>query len=238
MKNPYFEFKQFRIMQDKTSMKVGTDGVLLGCLAQCTIEEGNILDIGTGTGLIALMMAQKYPKASITGIEINQSAWEQACDNRDTSNWRDRIQMQHTSLQYFNPSQHYDCIISNPPFYHQAKNSPNTNRAQSRNDEFLPASSIFNFAENYLSEHGELWLIYPIEQFETLNNLANKAGLNRKTTYFIRPNILKACHRVVVCYSKPTIKERNTSILCLEILKRHDYSEDYKQLCQDFYLHF
>lgn len=238
MKNQYFDFKQFRIKQDKTSMKVGTDGVLLGCFANCVKEPKQILDIGTGTGLIALMMAQKFPNAKITAIDMDTNSCLQATENSLISPWTNRIKVIHTSLQDFNNNRKFDCILSNPPFYRNAKKSSNVLRAQSRNEEFLPAKSIFEFAKKSLSLNGYLWLIYPAEFLEELNQYANDNQLSMIALHHIRPNILKASHRIIICYCKNPASAIETDITCIEILQRHDYSTEYKQRCKDFYLNF
>ncbi|MEA1874427.1 MAG: methyltransferase [Bacteroidota bacterium] len=238
MKNSQFNFKQFSIRQDKCSMKVGTDGVLLGCIISCERKPKSILDIGTGTGLLALMMAQKFQNARITGIDSDANACLQAKENSANSPWSDRIKIQQNALQDYHNTQQFDCIISNPPFYFKAKKSENFSRAKSRNEEFLPADSIFQFTSTHLKKDGELWLIYPFNQLNMLNTLAHKSGLKQKAIYYIRPNILKACHRIVVCYGKNPASIVDTNIICIEILQRHEYSAEYKQLCKNFYLHF
>jgi len=238
MKNSQFKFKQFNIRQDKCSMKVGTDGVLLGSIISTEKPPEKILDIGTGTGLLALMMAQKFPDAKITAIDVDANSCLQASENRINSHWANRIEVFHTALQDYQSAQQFDCILSNPPFYPNAKKSADSMRAHSRNEEFLPAESIFEFAQNSLSQNGSIWLIYPIESLPKLEKYAKANGLSLKALHYIRPNILKACHRVVVCYGRNLTTTIKIDITCIEILQRHDYSEKYKQLCKDFYLHF
>jgi tRNA1Val (adenine37-N6)-methyltransferase len=238
MKNSQFNFKQFSIRQDKCSMKVGTDGVLLGAIISAEKSPLKILDIGTGTGLLALMMAQKFPNANITAIDVDKNACLQAKENCMNSPWASRIEVFHSALQNYSSAQQFDCILSNPPFYQNAKKSLDAMRAQSRNEEFLPAKSIFKFAQKSLSFDGDLWLIYPIESLQKLNQYAVGYGLSLRVLHYIRPNILKACHRVVLCYRKNPESTIETDITCIEILKRHDYTDEYKQLCNDFYLHF
>ncbi|MDA3910549.1 MAG: methyltransferase [Bacteroidales bacterium] len=238
MKNSQFVFKQFSVRQDKCSMKVGTDGVLLGAMISSEKSPKKILDIGTGTGLLALMMAQKFSSAKITAIDVDAKACLQAKENSMNSPWADRIEVFHTALQNYSSTQQFDCILSNPPFYQNAKKSSDEIRAQSRNEEFLPAKSIFEFAQKSLSFDGDLWLIYPIESLQKLNQYAKDSGLSLKAIHYVRPNILKACHRVIVCYGKSPVSAIETDITCIEILQRHDYSAEYKQLCKVFYLHF
>jgi tRNA1Val (adenine37-N6)-methyltransferase len=238
MKNSQFNFKQFSIRQDKCSMKVGTDGVLLGAMISAEKSPKKILDIGTGTGLLALMMAQKFSSAKITAIDVDANACLQAKENSINSPWADRIEVFHSALQNYSSTQQFDCILSNPPFYQNAKKSSDAMRAQSRNEEFLPAESIFKFAQKSLSFDGGLWLIYPIESLPKLNQYAVEYGLSLRVLHYIRPNILKACHRVIVCYGRNPAPIVKTKITCIEILKRHDYTDEYKQLCNDFYLHF
>jgi tRNA1Val (adenine37-N6)-methyltransferase len=238
MKHQYFIFKQFQITQDKCSMKVGTDGVLLGCLGGNSNPNGNILDIGTGTGLIALMMAQRYPDANIFGIDANLSAYIQATENCKASPWSNRIKIIHTKLQNYQSTELFDCVISNPPFYNQAKQSPDISRAQSRNEEFLPAEYIFQFTQSHISPNGQLWLIYPTEQLYEIERIAKQYGLFPFSLHYFRPNILKTCHRVIIGFSKTEQSNSQIRIICIEKLKRHDYTDDYRKICQEFYLHF
>ncbi len=143
-----FQFKKFAVSQDHCAMKVGTDGVLLGAWAR----GGNrILDIGTGTGVIALMMAQRFPQAMIDAIEIDHGAAAQAAENAARSPFADRIHITETALQNFNPDIHYNIIVTNPPFFAHSLSAPETSRSLARQTDSLPFSAIFSFAKDYLA---------------------------------------------------------------------------------------
>jgi len=140
MTNKSFQFKQFGIQQDKAAMKVGTDGVLLGAWVSLASKPLSILDIGAGTGLIALMMAQRSDAELIDAIEINDEAYEQAVENFENSDWGDRLFCYHASLQEFSDEidDTYDLIISNPPFYTSTYKELSKERALARHAESLP----------------------------------------------------------------------------------------------------
>lgn len=237
MANNYFEFKQFRINQDKTAMKVGTDGVLLGSIAKCH-TSGNILDIGCGTGLITLMMAQRFPDSKITGIEPEVGAYEQALENVKNSNWAKRIEIQHESLTSFKPGSKFDCIVSNPPFYRNALKADIASRAKARQAESLPPEELLQFSQKNLSDDGSLWIIYPATDLQFFEKLMPDYSLNIQQIIFIKPTILKAAHRMILEIKKGSKTQTDVSMFCIEILQRHDYSEEYRELCKDFYLRF
>ncbi|MBK5210379.1 MAG: methyltransferase, partial [Flavobacteriaceae bacterium] len=132
-----FQFKQFTIQQDKTAMKVGTDGVLLGAWANLDFCPKSILDIGAGTGLIALMMAQRCDAETIDAIELNDAAYEQTVENFENSDWRDRLFCYYCSLNEFTDEidEKYDFIISNPPFYRSTYKELSEDRAMARHSE-------------------------------------------------------------------------------------------------------
>ena len=136
-------------------MKVGTDGVLLGAWAQ---GGHRVLDIGTGTGLIALMMSQRFPQALIDAIEIDHDAAVQAAENVACSPFADRIKVSETALQNFKPTTHYNIIVTNPPFFAHSLRSPSKSRSLARQTESLPFSAIFSFATEYLVPDGSCLL--------------------------------------------------------------------------------
>ena len=158
MKNR-FDFKQFSICQDQCAMKVGTDGVLLGAWAD---GGRRILDIGTGTGIIALMMAQRFPDAAIDAIEIDHDACRQAAGNIAATPFADRIRIHECPIQHFQPTMRYDVIVSNPPYFINSMKNPDKKRATARHTDTLSPRDLFMAAEKMLDENGIFSIIIPI----------------------------------------------------------------------------
>lgn len=163
----FFEFKQFVVHQDRCGMKVGTDGVLLGAWA----EGGkHILDIGTGTGLIALMLAQRYQDAEITGVELNEQAALQAQENVDASPFAHQITIENVTIQRFSLQTslqgYFDSIVSNPPFYHSLK-SKNHERTLARHTESLAFTELFEAVSLLLAPKGCFSAVIPVEQMDS-----------------------------------------------------------------------
>ena len=231
-----FQFKQFTIQQDKTAMKVGTDGVLLGAWANLDFNPSSMLDIGAGTGLIALMMAQRCDAETIDAIELNDEAYEQTVENFENSDWADRLFCYHASLQEFTDEieDKYDFIISNPPFYTSTYKELSEERAMARHSESLTYADLLESTSKLLSENGNCAFIIPFEEAENFIKIAeeNKLYPNRITR--VKGSINTAIKRSLLQFS--FIKtEIAYSELTLE-LSRHNYTEEYKNLVQDFYL--
>jgi tRNA1Val (adenine37-N6)-methyltransferase len=238
-RNNYFQFKQFRIIQERSAMKVGIDGVLLGAWVDPSGAE-SILDIGTGTGLIALMMAQKNSSALIDAIEIDLEALDEAKMNVQESAWNDRIQVELSSFQEFAEltDQKYDLIVSNPPFFAKdGLKAPTQNRAQARHSDSLPLEVLISGATNMLAESGRIALILSVENLPEIRNLAISNHLHLLRLCRIKPNPSKSEFRILV---ELTQKECVTSEenLMIEFEKHHDYTPEYKELTRDFYLKF
>jgi tRNA1Val (adenine37-N6)-methyltransferase len=237
MGNDYFKFKQFTIYQDKCAMKVGTDGVLLGAWAN--VEKADrILDIGTGTGLIALMMAQRS-NATIDAVEIDSNACEQVLENVNQSPWSDRIKIIHQSFQDFatETKTKYDLIVSNPPYFQNALTTPLEKRTKARHNTDLQLADILTGALHCLSDSGTLSLILPYIEGSLFIVKAAEQGLYcvRKTNVLPKPG--RKPKRLLLEFKK--IKKPFTEQqLVIELNKRHEYSDDYKNLTKDFYLKF
>lgn len=170
MANDYFKFKKFTIYQGKCAMKVGTDGTLLGAWAD---GGQRILDIGTGTGLIAIMMAQRFPDAQVTGIDIVPSAVVQASENVKASPFADRITIVEADVCRFEGQ--YDCIVSNPPFFEQSLACPDTLRSLARHDTSLSYASLFKAVRSLLTDQGIFSLVVP---FDYRNKVFEEAAMN------------------------------------------------------------
>lgn len=214
-------------------MKVGTDGVLLGAWAGVG-TAGRVLDIGTGTGLIALMAAQRNPTACIDAIEIEPVAYGQALENVSESPWADRIRLHLTSLQDFNPPIRYDSIVCNPPFFKNSTKTPDSGRTMARHADTLPHEELIAHSARLLSEQGSFCFILPPAETLALLQTARQYRLYPFRITSVLPNPGKPPKRYLV-HLVPYRTETTENELIIEI-SRHRYSQEYKELTQDFYL--
>ncbi|NIJ46070.1 tRNA1Val (adenine37-N6)-methyltransferase [Wenyingzhuangia heitensis] len=228
-----FQFKQFSITQDKSAMKVGTDGVLLG--AWTPVEKATqILDIGTGTGLIALMLAQRNSFSNIDAVEIDISACLEAEENFKSSNWKDRISLFKTSISLFKPTIKYDLIVSNPPYYTDTFKSEKTKRTLARHVDGLSFKTLLSYSKKWLTDKGICTYIIPYKEENDFILLALEMEL-----YLIKQTRVKGrkeleYKRSLLCFSK-TPEDCEKKELIIEI-DRHIYTEDYIKLTAPFYL--
>lgn len=238
MSESIFHFKQFSIKQDNCAMKVGTDGVLLGAWTD-TQNAFKILDAGCGTGLIALMLAQKSA-AQIDAIDVDESAAKQASSNIRESKWNDRIRVYHNSLQKQakDTALKYDLIVCNPPFFHNALKPENESRANARHSSNLPYPELIDSAFSLLNDSGRLSLIIPYSDVDSLTELAlNKDfSTNRLCRVIPKPN--KITKRVLVEFTKATVNKPLEEELLIENEQRHHYTNEYISLTKDYYLKF
>ena len=199
--NDCFSFKQFTINQDRTAMKVGTDGVLLGAWAR---GGQRILDVGCGTGLISLMMAQRFEWAEVTGIDIDFDASEQASDNVRNSPFANRVKIFNQSLQSFGNKYvgNFDSIVCNPPFFACSLTSPDEQRTKARHDLSLPLQVLFKYAAEMLSGDGELSLIIPADRLNDVLSEAVFSGLYESRICRVRTVEHKTPKRVLVAFAK------------------------------------
>lgn len=231
-----FKFKQFTISQDRCAMKIGTDGVLLGAWTQLNHNPYSILDIGAGTGIISLMLAQRSHSELIDAIEVDDEAYEQCVENFENSSWSDRLFCYHTSLEEFAEEidDKYDLIISNPPFYSDDYKSKNEQRDIARFQDSLPFEHLIESVSKLLSESGTFSVIIPFKEEEKFIELASNVSLfpNRITRVKGNPNT--EIKRNLIEFSF-TVNETKIDELIIEI-GRHQYTNDYINLTKDFYL--
>jgi tRNA1Val (adenine37-N6)-methyltransferase len=226
-----FKFKQFSIIQEKSAMKVGTDGVLLGSWATCK-QANTILDIGCGTGLITLMLAQRNLKSNITGIEIDAIASQESQGNIDNSDWRERIRIEHTPFQKFKPETQFDLIVSNPPFFHE--NKAKDRRATARHTNSLSFEELILNVANLLTEKGIFGVIIPKDTEAEFCKIAAAHNLYCNRVCNVKGNETAAVKRVMLEFSFSKT-ETTTEHLTIETA-RHQYTDEYMKLCRDFYL--
>ena len=231
-----FDFKQFSIRQDLCGMKVGTDGVLLGAWA-CGGQ--NILDIGTGTGLIALMMAQRYPTAYITALDIESKACLQAQINTDLSPFSSRIEVIQDSIQHFSAAhkglKSYDCIVSNPPFFVNSLKSKGNERTLARHTDSLSYSELFRSVSLLLSENGMFSTIIPADYVEQFISEGYIFGLFLTRRCFIRTVESKPFKRCLLAFEKQKPSQIETLEVCMQTSKGAK-TQWYTMLTGDFYI--
>lgn len=233
MRNPFFKYKQFTVYHDKCAMKVGTDGSMLGAWTNAT-NALHALDIGTGSGLLALMIAQKNTNLLVDAIDIDSGAIEQARENIMNSPFADRIRCEQTAIQDYKPVVAYDLIISNPPFFTETLQSPDKQRATARHADSLPIEDLIKYSASLLSDKGRISLIYPVGHQSVLISLAEKYGLylSRMTTVYPTPQ--SEPKRILMDLSKCETEAKEDELI-IEI-DRHTYSEEFKNLVRDFYI--
>lgn len=235
MSNIFFRFKQFTVFQEHCAMKVGTDGVLLGAWAN-VIGRNHILDIGTGTGLIALMLAQRNIDAQINAIDINEGCVLQAHQNVERSPFAHQIDVVKKSFQEYatTTNARYDLIISNPPYFQNALKSPNRSRNDARHTDSLSFFEIISHGASLLNENGRIALILPYEFKPQLLEHASKVHLfaNRITNVF--PLSHKPAKRLLIEFGRQQAEcvEDNLTIE----LSRHQYTDEFIALTKAFYL--
>lgn len=239
MATAYFKFKQFTVWHDRCGMKVGTDGVLLGAWAPAE-ETRQILDIGTGSGVIALQMAQRAPKAHITAVEIDYDAAQQAASNVAASPWQDRIEVVCEDFTSFTTSKSFDLIVSNPPYFVNALQNPDAMRSLARHNDSLPYHILFQRASELLAPSGKFCVIVPTEQrFNILNAaLQSQLRMERLTRIFTKPNL---CKRLIFKFIHKREEEQRPCFhidnICIQEADG-SYNETYRQLTAPFYLRF
>jgi tRNA1Val (adenine37-N6)-methyltransferase len=232
MTNKLFKLKEFNISHSQSSMKVGTDAMILGSYAS-VIKPKSILDIGTGCGILALMMAQKYPTANITGIDIHSESIEEARSNFENSKFNN-LHTLHTSLQDFNNLSEiqYDLIISNPPFFQDDLKSEINSRNLARHNDQLGFKELIHFGSSLLNENGLFWFILPSRYEDQIDELIENSELkNRQKIHLFNDNNSYSV-RTIFCLSKSGEELPSDR---LTIRKNNSYTDEYIDLTKGFH---
>jgi tRNA1Val (adenine37-N6)-methyltransferase len=240
-----FQFKQFTVQQDRCAMKIGTDGVLLGAWCPMDNNPFSVLDIGAGTGILSLMLAQRSHAEQIDAIEIDENAYEQCVENFENSPWKDRLFCFHAGLDEFvdEPEDEYDIIISNPPFYTEDYKTDNEQRDLARFTDALPFEELVEAADLLLSENGIFAVIIPFASEENFISLAKNVDLFPFKITHVKGTPTTEIKRSLLAFSRnpkdPSDIEQAKQITIEELIietTRHQYTEDYISLTKDFYL--
>lgn len=236
MGNDYFRFKHFTINQGRCAFKVGTDGVLLGACADISGKE-RILDVGTGTGLIALMLAQRCD-AEIIAIEPDNNSFLQASDNVKSSRWAGRIKVENCHLQNFSAATgRFDLIVTNPPYFIGSLKNADPAKSLARHNISLNHSDILEGADRLLADNGILQLIMPYAEGNIFIAEAQEHGLYCSTILKIRPTYSSEIRRLIVGFSRKK-KKPAEEFLTIEKGRRYEFTDEYIHLTRDFYLHY
>jgi tRNA1Val (adenine37-N6)-methyltransferase len=232
--NSYFQFKQFVVNQEDCAMKVGTDGVLLGAWFDFK-ENGSVLDIGTGTGLIALMAAQRGAD-SVVAVEIDEKAARQAAENVASSKWKDIVTVVHSDIACFSDDKRFDAVVCNPPFFRDSLRSPDSVRSQARHNDTLSYEKLAEVVNCLLSDSGLFSLVLPYDMADTFISVAAKNGLYlcKRTNVVTRKGnlpkrvLLSLCKQVKVCVTDELVM----------FDELNNETSGYISIVRDFYLKY
>lgn len=233
MGNSWFQFQQFRIHQDRCAMKISTDAILLGSLANAENPE-KILDIGTGTGVIALMLAQRFPGSKVTAVEVDSDAAAQAGENFRESQFSERLAVFQGRIQDFPNEKKFDLIVSNPPFFPDHLKSQDSKRNKALHTDELSFQELIEKVKELLSGSGYFWVILPPRQMQDLELLAQKSGLHLFQKIRVKDQNQTPVHREISGFAFQE-KDKKEEIL---VLKEEDltYSGSYSSLLSGFLL--
>lgn len=234
-----FKFKQFSIINNLSGMKVGTDGVLLGTWAHAGNNTSKILDIGTGCGLISIIMAQRNPYAEIHGIEIDSGAVEEATENVSASPWYNRIKIIQSDILKYDTEKKYDIIVSNPPFFANSLISPDGARTLARHCASLPLDKLFESVSKLLEVEGKFSFIFPADRITEIESSIESHNMKLTRMCKVYPTTTHTTPKRLLCEcmhrnsrTENTCKMENLSIE----ISRHQYTDEYIALTRDFYL--
>lgn len=229
-----FKFQQFSVQQANSVHPIGTDSMILGAIIQAKHRVTKILDIGTGSGVLALMCAQRFPNAQVIGIDIDEESTKTAQSNFELSQWSSRLTAIKASLEEFNSDHTFDVIVSNPPFYKETYHSPNIDRVRQRNSQSLPLKELIAQSSELLSPTGSFWFILPYRRKEESELLFEQAGVSvrNEITLCGKPSIPS---RIIfeVGFETAFYQRLNSSITIRKI--DGTYSDQYKELTKDFH---
>lgn len=237
MTNSYFEFKKFKLFHDRCGMKIGTDGVLLGAwMSVCDAQH--ILDIGTGSGLIALMAAQRTETAQITGVDIDQDAIGQARENAERTEWNRRIHFICDDIRKYqkNSSDRFNHIVCNPPFYQDALCSPDIKRNNARNASVLPFGDLILATDRLLENGGYFSVVLPVAFADNFIQICWETGLNLNRKTYVITKIGKQPKRVLLEFFKGRPQNYPTADRLILQDESGKPTEEYHQLTEMFYL--
>ena len=242
MANNFFQFKEFTVQQEHCAMKVTTDACLFGAWCAAVVKSqlstvNRLLDIGTGTGLLSLMIAQKNNNTLFDAVEIDEQAATQAASNFHSSLWHQRLQVQHSSIQQFNESTNklFDFIISNPPFFNNDLKSDDTKRNLALHSEALSLEELLISIQKKITESGKFAVLLPYHRTEYFEGLATKENFYLEEKISVKQTPHHPYFRSMLLFSKQSVKTKQKEITIKD--EFNDYSIEFKELLKDYYLY-
>jgi tRNA1Val (adenine37-N6)-methyltransferase len=235
MSNSYFRFKQFNVEQGRCAMKVSTDACIQGAWTPVGSAVAHILDIGTGTGLLSLMLAQRNGVASIDALELSPEAAGQAKENAKASPFANRIDVVQTDATQWKSSHLYELIICNPPFFQNALKGPDAGRNDARHSDSLDMQTLIRLSLQWLTANGAASFLWPKAEHDVFADLAQKAGIYLSEQLDIRHRVGSAVTRVVGIYSK-----QQSAVVFEDLTIKNEadqYTDQFRRLLSPFYLH-
>ena len=241
MANNYFKFKQFAINQSDCAMKVGTDGVLLGAWGDVkSVGECRVLDIGAGTGVVSLIIAQRNALALVDSIEIDEKSALQCSDNFSKSCWSDRLVVINKPIQIFAEQNKvkYDYVFSNPPYFNNSLKNSDDAKSTARHTDSLSYDDLASSVNSLLSDTGSFSAIFPYVESGIFVAIASQYGLYCNRRLEVRGSSAKPIKRVLMTFTREKGAVCNTELMDIELGERHVYSEKYIELTKQYYLKF
>ncbi|OLF76475.1 tRNA (adenine-N(6)-)-methyltransferase [Pseudoalteromonas haloplanktis] len=227
-----FAFKQFKVEHDQCAMKVSTDGILLGAWADLS-GANTLLDIGTGTGLLALMCKQRAPHLKVSAVEVDEAAYQQALQNCQQSPWPD-ISIYHQPIQQFEAAGLFDCVIANPPYFNQSLKGDNAARNTARHTDGLSFAELIAAFRHLSHQHSRFNLILPTTEAQLFITLAQQQGMYLNRHCQVKATAHKPFTRSLMTFSYGQ-SEISTAKLCIRA-DDNSYTSQYQALCREFYL--
>jgi tRNA1Val (adenine37-N6)-methyltransferase len=235
MSNSFFAFKQFTVYQGRCAMKVSTDACIQGAITPVPEGPIRVLDVGAGTGLLSLMIAQRAPQATIDALEIDSSAAAQAAENAAASPFADRIKVHHIDAKAYRSEKLYDLIICNPPFFKRSLLGPDGGRNAARHELFLGQQDLAAILNRHLAHSGTASILWPLSEFREWEQVAEASQWLGCGTFPVKDNDNARLHRIIGMFGR----ERTPAVPDVVVIKKGDgsYTEQFRNLLAPFYLH-
>lgn len=236
MPNNYFQFKEFTVYQDKCGMKVSTDACIQGAWTPVLHNVRTVLDIGTGTGLLSLMVAQKSNDIEVDAVEVEEHCAQQAAMNFKSSKWSNNIKMICEDIRAVELGKKYDLIISNPPFFANSLKSPSTERNLARHNDTMSYVDFLEVCSRHCSDEGYVSLMLPITEFNSFEKLLSGRKWNVVNKLYVHPRVEKHANRVIAILARKgqSLSEEN---LYIRQADTDQYTDEFIRLMQPYYLH-
>lgn len=234
MSNSYFQFKQFTVHQEHCAMKVSTDACIQGAWTSVEPSVSKVLDIGAGTGLLSLMLAQRFDHIDIDAVELDKDAAEQAKENIKNTPWSNRIGLYHSDIKSYRSGQLYDMIICNPPFFQNSLQSDKMNRNMARHTDSLSYKDLLMSFDRLLTSDGYASVMLPVAEFEIWENLLHENDWSVFTKLLVKPRAEQKHNRVISLCKRGAVSNVQSQELC--IYDTDGYTNEFTQLLAPFYL--